>query len=370
MSAPTSSHGGITVSDPSVRRGGRSFDVVAHVRHFANADRLVGGDPAFDLEGGRVVLGARGVGLFLGLVVKADRSARCSGDLFGDLREGESLGPGDVVGRPVVHPIAGRPQHVRCDLGHIIARDGAQPTVPGRAADDAIRTRHERQVVLIEAVAQEGERETGLANRLLREVVVTPQSERAVGRCAKEGEVDDALHARRDRGIHDGQVFVKTRRTLPARDEEQGVDAAQRGGHGAVAIGRDPVFMSGRELRRIPTNQDRRPAQLREDCGAHAARCARQCDRHDSIVGVALAGDDEIFVSITVKANVIAAVKVTTVDTHDEGIRYTAQFESGISAVAVGRSLATLSVSNVAGASLTSQGSNSALATIRSEAAS
>jgi hypothetical protein len=81
-------------------------------------------------------------------------------------------------------------------------------------------------------------------------------------------------------------------------------------------------------------------------------------------------GDDEIAVSITVKSNIITAVKVTTVDAHDEGIRYAAQFESGISAVAVGKSLATLNVSNVAGASLTSQGFNSALATIRSESAS
>jgi hypothetical protein len=81
-------------------------------------------------------------------------------------------------------------------------------------------------------------------------------------------------------------------------------------------------------------------------------------------------GDDEIAVSITVKSNTITALKVTTVAAHDVGIRYAAQFEGTISSVAVGKSLATLSVSNVAGSSLTSEGFNSALATIRTEAAS
>jgi uncharacterized protein with FMN-binding domain len=79
-------------------------------------------------------------------------------------------------------------------------------------------------------------------------------------------------------------------------------------------------------------------------------------------------GDDEIAVTVTVRSNLITAVKVTTVAAHDEGVRYAAQFEAEISSVAVGKSLATLTVANVAGSSLTSQGFDSALATIRGEA--
>ncbi len=79
-------------------------------------------------------------------------------------------------------------------------------------------------------------------------------------------------------------------------------------------------------------------------------------------------GNDEIAVSLTVKSNIITSVTVTTVAAHDEGVRYAAQFEAQISSVAVGKSLATLNVTNVAGSSLTSQGFNAALATIRSEA--
>jgi uncharacterized protein with FMN-binding domain len=80
-------------------------------------------------------------------------------------------------------------------------------------------------------------------------------------------------------------------------------------------------------------------------------------------------GEEEIAVTVTIKSNLIAAVSVTSVESNREGAQYQRQFESGISSVAVGKPLATLSVSNVAGSSLTSQGFTAALATIRSDAA-
>jgi uncharacterized protein with FMN-binding domain len=80
-------------------------------------------------------------------------------------------------------------------------------------------------------------------------------------------------------------------------------------------------------------------------------------------------GAEEIAVTVTVKSNLITAVTVKTIKADGEGAQYQSQFEGGISAVAVGKSLATLSVGTVAGSSLTSQGFDSALATIRSEAA-
>jgi hypothetical protein len=79
-------------------------------------------------------------------------------------------------------------------------------------------------------------------------------------------------------------------------------------------------------------------------------------------------GQEEIAVTITVKHDLITAVSVKTVAADAEGAQYEAQFASGISAVVVGKSLGSLSVGSVAGSSLTSQGFNRALATIRSKA--
>jgi len=80
-------------------------------------------------------------------------------------------------------------------------------------------------------------------------------------------------------------------------------------------------------------------------------------------------GSEEIAVTVTVKSKVITAVTVKSVTADSEAAQYQARFESGISSVAVGKSLATLSVGSVAGSSLTGQGFDTALATIRSEAA-
>ena len=79
-------------------------------------------------------------------------------------------------------------------------------------------------------------------------------------------------------------------------------------------------------------------------------------------------GQEEIAVTVTVKSNLITAVTVKSVMADTEAAEYQSRFASGISALAIGKSLATLSVSNVAGSSLTSQGFDAALATIRSNA--
>lgn len=80
-------------------------------------------------------------------------------------------------------------------------------------------------------------------------------------------------------------------------------------------------------------------------------------------------GQEEIAVTITVKSNLITAVSVQSVESNGEGQQYQARFASEISSAVVGKELASLQVSTVAGASLTSNGFNSALEAIRSEAA-
>lgn len=79
-------------------------------------------------------------------------------------------------------------------------------------------------------------------------------------------------------------------------------------------------------------------------------------------------GQEEIAVSVTVKNDLIAAVSVTSVKSEGQGAQYQAQFESAISSAVVGKSLASLSVSTVAGSSLTSSAFNAALDAIRSDA--
>jgi hypothetical protein len=79
-------------------------------------------------------------------------------------------------------------------------------------------------------------------------------------------------------------------------------------------------------------------------------------------------GQEEIAVTITVNNDLITAVSVRTVAADAEAAQYEAQFASGISAVALGKNLGSLSVGTVAGSSLTSHGFDAALSTIRSKA--
>ena len=79
-------------------------------------------------------------------------------------------------------------------------------------------------------------------------------------------------------------------------------------------------------------------------------------------------GEEEIAVTLSVKSNLITAVTVTTVKADPTAAQYEQMFAGGISAAAVGKPLATLSVGTVAGSSLTTQGFTAALNTIRSKA--
>jgi uncharacterized protein with FMN-binding domain len=79
-------------------------------------------------------------------------------------------------------------------------------------------------------------------------------------------------------------------------------------------------------------------------------------------------GQEEIAVTVTVKNDLITAVTVKSITADSEAVQYQARFESGISAVALGKNLGTLNVGSVAGSSLTGEGFDSALTTIRAEA--
>jgi uncharacterized protein with FMN-binding domain len=81
-------------------------------------------------------------------------------------------------------------------------------------------------------------------------------------------------------------------------------------------------------------------------------------------------GEEQISVTLTLAKNLITAMKVTTVKADPTATGYEKMFEGGISAVTVGKNLNTLNVGVVAGSSLTSQGFNKALATIKADAAS
>jgi uncharacterized protein with FMN-binding domain len=79
-------------------------------------------------------------------------------------------------------------------------------------------------------------------------------------------------------------------------------------------------------------------------------------------------GTESVTVELTVADNVVTAVTAIGDATDREAQEYQQRFSSGISAEVVGKDLATLSVSRVAGSSLTSAGFDSALDDIRSQA--
>lgn len=81
-------------------------------------------------------------------------------------------------------------------------------------------------------------------------------------------------------------------------------------------------------------------------------------------------GQETISVSLTLKSNVVTAVTVKTVKADATAASYEKLFIGGISAEVVGKKINTLSVSRVAGSSLTSQGFNSAVTAIKADAKS
>ncbi|MEO8262969.1 MAG: hypothetical protein ABI566_10415 [Pseudolysinimonas sp.] len=80
-------------------------------------------------------------------------------------------------------------------------------------------------------------------------------------------------------------------------------------------------------------------------------------------------GIESITVELTVVDDVVTAVSTSGHATDHEAQEFQTLFSSAISSEAVGADLATLSVTRVAGSSLTSNGFNSALDDIRSQAA-
>ncbi len=79
-------------------------------------------------------------------------------------------------------------------------------------------------------------------------------------------------------------------------------------------------------------------------------------------------GEEHISVKLTVAHNVVTAVTVTTVQADPTATSFEQMFEAGIGAAVVGKNLNDLDIHVVAGSSLTSQGFDQALATIKAEA--
>jgi uncharacterized protein with FMN-binding domain len=79
-------------------------------------------------------------------------------------------------------------------------------------------------------------------------------------------------------------------------------------------------------------------------------------------------GTESISVDLTVANDVVTSVNVSGNATDPEAAQFQARFASGISTEVVGKDLSSLSVTRVSGASLTSNGFNTALDDIRAQA--
>ncbi|MBC7629885.1 hypothetical protein [Aeromicrobium sp.] len=81
------------------------------------------------------------------------------------------------------------------------------------------------------------------------------------------------------------------------------------------------------------------------------------------------AGTSKVKVALTVKANKVTALKVTPEATNGTSNGYQTQFAGGIGSEVIGKSLAEVKASKVAGSSLTSEGFNKAIDDIKADAA-
>ncbi|HHW50606.1 MAG TPA: hypothetical protein GX406_03915 [Pseudoclavibacter sp.] len=79
-------------------------------------------------------------------------------------------------------------------------------------------------------------------------------------------------------------------------------------------------------------------------------------------------GSESIEVSVTLESGLITAVDVSADATNSQAAYYQKNFASAIEAEVVGKSLDEVSLSSVAGASLTTQGFETALETIKADA--
>jgi hypothetical protein len=80
-------------------------------------------------------------------------------------------------------------------------------------------------------------------------------------------------------------------------------------------------------------------------------------------------GQESVTVTLSAKAGTVTAVKVTGSGGSPNSQQYQSAFISGISGEVVGKPLATLDVGAVSGSSLTGQGFDAAVDTIRADAA-
>lgn len=84
---------------------------------------------------------------------------------------------------------------------------------------------------------------------------------------------------------------------------------------------------------------------------------------------IAPSGPESVTVTVTLADGAVTAVDVVGHASDPQAKRHQSDFISGIAAVVVGQPIEGLAVDRVAGSSLTGQGFNAALDTIRSEAA-
>ncbi len=80
-------------------------------------------------------------------------------------------------------------------------------------------------------------------------------------------------------------------------------------------------------------------------------------------------GVEEVNVTVTLADDIITSVDVTADAASTQSKQYQSEFISGISAVVVGKDIDAILVSKVSGSSLTSEGFNSAIEEIKTEAA-
>ena len=80
-------------------------------------------------------------------------------------------------------------------------------------------------------------------------------------------------------------------------------------------------------------------------------------------------GTESIEVTVTLAGDVITAVEVVGFGESPNSKRFQGEFAGGIGAAVVGKDIDSISVSKIAGSSLTSGGFNAAIATIKAEAA-
>jgi len=169
-------------------------------------------------------------------------------ELFGNVDEVVRCWSGEVV-RPSVVPVGSK--HRDGNVRNVVARHARHPAVAGRAGDDARRGGHAREVVQVQTVAQEREREPGLSDVLLGGIVIACEGEGRIRRRSQKRDIDDPLDPRVQGGVDGTHVLSDAVRRLPGRNEEQEPCATERARHRrAVVVSRNLDDLGARQLRR------------------------------------------------------------------------------------------------------------------------